>query len=122
MGIGAVTGSEFAGLIVAVAVAVVVVAGRSSCASTSTRCATWIPSATSTGGSTSLRLVATGVLAVYTIGVAVAVYLNPGSEVGEAILFAIMAGAQAGLVTAFADCWVRRDERKQIDTGAAISA
>ncbi len=59
---------------------------------------------------------------MYVIGVGVAMFMNPGSEVVDAALFAIMAGAQAGLVTAFADMWVRRDERKQTDTAAAISA
>ena len=59
--------------------------------------------------------VATGVLAVYAVGVAVAMYMNPGSEVVDATPFAIIAGAQAGLVTAFADMWVRREERRQLD-------
>ena len=68
------------------------------------------------------RLAATGVLVVFAFGVAIAVYLNPGTEVGEAILFAILAGVQAGLVTAVADYWVRRDERKHVESGAAIGA
>ena len=40
------------------------------------------------------------------------------------LAYAALAGMppEAGLVTAFADMWVRRDERKQADTTAAISA
>lgn len=69
-----------------------------------------------------LRLASTGVLAVFTVGVIAAVSLQPTGEFGEAIPFVILAGAFAGLVTAIADAWVRREESKLIDTGAAISA
>jgi hypothetical protein len=120
-GISALSGSEFAGLIFLVVAAVVgtlVIVVRLDVDAVRDMA----PARSEHRRLDTLRLVATAVLVVYSVGVAVAVYLNPGSEVGEAILFAIMAGAQAGLVTAFADMWVRRDERKQTDTTAAISA
>jgi hypothetical protein len=69
-----------------------------------------------------VRLAATAVLVGYSIGVAALVATNPASEIGEAIPFTIIAGSIAGLVTAVTDMWVRRDERKQIDAGAAVGA
>lgn len=121
MGIGALAGNEFVGLGVALTVLVVgflviVVRLDIDAARDMT------PSRNEHRRLDVLRFVATGVLAVYAVGVVVAAFMNPGSEVGEAIPFAIIAGIQAGLVTAIADYWVRRAERKQIDAGAAISA
>jgi hypothetical protein len=120
-GIGALAGNEFVGLGVAAAILVVgflVVVVRLDIDAARDMA----PERNAHRRLDVLRFVATGVLAVYAIGVVVAVLMNPGSEVGEAIAFAILAGVQAGLVTAVADYWVRREERKQIDTGAAISA
>ncbi len=121
MGISAVSGSEFAGLIVVVAAALI--------ATMIIIVSLDIDAVRDMGAERNehrrldtLRFIATGVLAVYVIGVAAAMFMSPGSDFIDAALFAIMAGAQAGLVTAFADMWVRRDERKQADTTAAISA
>jgi len=121
MGLSAVSGSEFAGL--------VVVVGAATVAALVIIVSLDVDAVRDMGPERSehrrldtLRFIATGVLVVYVIGVAVATYMSPGSDVIDAALFAIMAGAQAGLVTAFADMWVRRDERRQADTTTAISA
>jgi|GEM_PF-1261474 len=69
-----------------------------------------------------LRLTATGVLVAFAVAVALAVRMQPNSEVGEAILFAVMAGAFSGMVTAFADAWVRRAQAKHADANAIAGA
>lgn len=120
-GIGALTGNEFVGLGVLVAtlvVAFLVVVVRMDVDAVRDLS----PERSTHRRIDTLRLSATAVLVVYAIGVAVLVVLNPGSEIGEAILFAILAGANAGLVTAFADMWVRRAERKHTDAGAPAGA
>ena len=121
VGVSALSGLEFAGLIVVVVVAVI--AAMIIIVSLDVDAVRDMgPERNEHRRLDTLRLIATGVLAVYVIGVAVAMFMSPGSDFVDAALFAILAGAQAGLVTAFADMWVRRDERKQADTTAAISA
>lgn len=68
------------------------------------------------------RMLATLVIAVFLVGVALVIWLRPGTEFGEAVLFALGAGAFGGIVAAFTDAWVRREERKQAETGTPIGA
>lgn len=121
MGIGALTGNEFGGLIVVLAVLVVaalVIIVRLDIDAVRDMS----PERNEHRRLDILRLASTGVLALFTAGIVVAVVMNPGGEIGEAVPFAIIAGALAGFVTAVADMWVRRAERKQMDAGAAVSA
>ncbi len=68
-----------------------------------------------------LRLSATAVLIVLAGVVATLVTRYPTQEYGEAILFAIMAGAQAAIITAIADWWVRRTEARLHEEGSALT-
>ena len=60
------------------------------------------------------RIVAAAVVVVFVVGVLAATLLNPGSEIAEAYLFALLAGVVGGLFVAatdLADTWLTQHAR-----------